>query len=439
MRLSILFCLFAFQLAAQDYYFPPLTGDAWETADPESLDWCSEKLDSVYQFLDEKNTKAFIILQGGKIVAEEYFDSFTQDSFWYWASAGKTITAFLTGMLQEEGLLDIDDPAALYLGTGWTECPPDKENLITVWNQLTMTSGLDDGVPNNHCTLDTCLQYLADAGNRWAYHNAPYSLIQNVLEEASGQSINALTNQKLAQKTGMTGLWLTVDTFDGVFFSRARDMARFGSLIINGGVWNGDTLLHDQDYFDQMVNTSQGLNQSYGYLWWLNGKGSHMLPGLQLVFPTDLIPNAPDDLYAGLGKNDQKLYIIPSLDMVVVRMGNASGQPAVALSSFDNELWGLLMEALEPCAPSSVQEVDQKPTFRLAPNPTAGEFTLTNWPAGQPLDRIRIRDWSGRILLDLPAPTLPISVAGLEAGIYAVEVFAGGERVGVGRLVRSSQ
>ena len=74
---------------AQNLYFPPLTGNAWDTISPVSLGWCPDKIDSLTDYLENKNTKAFILLKDGKIVIEKYFGTFTADSLWYWASAGK--------------------------------------------------------------------------------------------------------------------------------------------------------------------------------------------------------------------------------------------------------------------------------------------------------------------------------------------------------------
>ena len=127
---------------------------------------------------------------------KKYYGTFTQDSVWYWASAGKTLTGFTVGIAQQEGLLSINDQSSQYLGNGWTSCPAAKEALITVKNQLAMTSGLDDDVADPHCTIDTCLQYLADAGTRWAYHNGPYTRLDGVIEAATGQSLNAYITQK---------------------------------------------------------------------------------------------------------------------------------------------------------------------------------------------------------------------------------------------------
>jgi hypothetical protein len=148
----------------------------------------------------------------GKSCVEHYYGTFTVDSVWYWASAGKSLTAFTVGIAQQEGHLSISDTTSQYLGHGWTACPPVKEDLITIRHQLTMTTGLDDGVPDDHCTLDSCLQYLADAGTRWAYHNAPYTLLDSVIESATGQTLNSYLYQKISLPTGILGLYLPSDT-----------------------------------------------------------------------------------------------------------------------------------------------------------------------------------------------------------------------------------
>ncbi len=248
---------------AQNLYFPPLSSTAgWDTVSPTSMGWCVNQIDTLYNFLQLENTKGFVLLKDGKIVLEKYFGSFTQDSLWYWASAGKTITSFLVGKAQEEGFLSIHDTSSKYLGIGWTNCTPLQESKIKIQNQLTMTSGLDDGVPDNHCTLDTCLNYKADAGNRWAYHNAPYTLLENVIQTATRQHINTYTQSKLKLKTGMNGFWLKVD-YNNLFFSTVRSMVRFGLLFQNNCIWNNDTLMHDTTYLNQMTQTSQTFNQSY--------------------------------------------------------------------------------------------------------------------------------------------------------------------------------
>jgi CubicO group peptidase (beta-lactamase class C family) len=322
-------------------YFPPIGNGTWETKTPASLGWNETELNNLYSYLQQKNTKAFLILKDGRIAAEKYFGNFTADSNWYWASAGKTMTAFVVGIAQQEGLLNINNKTADYLGTGWTSAPLAKEALITVRHQLTMTTGLDDAVqPDNDCTLPACLQYKADAGTRWAYHNGPYTILEKVVEAATGTTYNNYFQQKIRDRIGMNGLWIKTG-FNNVYYSTPRSMARFGLLLLKKGQWENTTVLNET-YFKSQVNSSQSINPSYGYLTWLNGKPSYMLPTLQASFNGSLTPNAPADMFAALGKNDQKIYVVPSQNIVVVRIGESAGNVQLATSSFDNELWGKL-------------------------------------------------------------------------------------------------
>ncbi len=329
------------QPQATSLYFPPIGSSTWETTSVSSLNWNEAELNNLYPYLQQKGTKAFIILKNGRMVAERYFGNFTQDSLHYWASAGKTATAVLVGIAQQEGKLNINHKTSQYLGTGWTSAPLAKENLITIRHQLTMTSGLDDGVPENACTTPPCLQYKADVGTRWAYHNAPYTILDKVVESATGMTYNGWYQQKLRDRIGMNGLWIKRN-WDNVLWTTPRSAARFGLLMLNKGKWDATPILSDTTYFNAQVNSSQSLNQSYGYLTWLNGKSTHMLPQSQITFNNTLVPNAPADMYCALGKDDQKVYVIPSMGVVVIRMGDDTGNVQLALSSFDNELWGKL-------------------------------------------------------------------------------------------------
>ena len=321
-------------------YFPPSQSVEWETISATQLGWNTELESDFRDFLDQKNTKAFIITKGGRIVVEWYFDEHTQNTSWYWASAGKTLTAFTVGLAQEEGFLDIDDTSSMYLGEGWTSTPLEKENLITVWHQLTMTSGMN--ALQFDCVTPDCLNFVADAGTRWAYHNGPYTLLQSVVSNATEMEWSDYFNSRLRDRIGMDGFWLSTNNLNNVFFSTARSMARFGILNLNNGVWDEEVILGDFNYKRDMINTSQDLNKSYGFLWWLNGKDSFRVPALQTEFQGELIPNAPSDLFAGLGRDDQKLYVVPSMELVIVRMGEDSGEALLGPSSFDNELWQYL-------------------------------------------------------------------------------------------------
>ncbi len=416
---------------AQNPYFPPLTGNTWETLSPDSLGYCEDKIQDLYDLLETNNTKAFLLLKDGRIVLEKYFGTFAQDSVWYWASAGKSMTACLVGIAQQENLLDINDATSDYLGTGWTACPPDKEALITVRNQLAMTSGLDDGLGDPYCTLDTCLQYKADAGTRWAYHNGPYTLLDQVIEAASGQNFNLFFNQKITQKTGITGLWLP-SGYNNVLFSKARSMARFGILVQNSGTWNSTPVVTDPAYFQQMVTPSQDLNPSYGYLWWLNGQPTYKLPGLQINIPGPLFPAAPDDMISALGKNGQYLNVVPSTGLVVVRMGEAPGTGIEVPVVFNNDIWLKINELA--CEPSGIFEKNSRvEQLQLFPNPTHGKVVLNGPNPTQPFS-VTLYNALGREVFSCNDCS-ELEMSQLGSGLFMV-VVRQANRVWTGNLVK---
>lgn len=317
-------------------YFPPIGSSSWETKTPESLGWNTANITPLYTYLNDKHTKSFIVLHNGKIVMEQYFNGHTASSLWYWASAGKTLTATVTGIAEQEGFLNINNKVSDYLGVGWTSAPLAKENLITCKHLLSMSSGLDDSLGDNVDTAN--LQYVADAGTRWAYHNV-YVKLQEVVADATNQSWNNYFNTKLRNKIGMstTGGWIPNGDLS-VYWSDSRSMARFGLLALANGNWNGSQIINSA-YLSNATNTSQSINLAYGYLWWLNGKASYHMPQSQLQFNGTLIPTAPADMYCALGKNDQKIYVVPSKKLVIIRMGDAADGSNFALSDFDETLW----------------------------------------------------------------------------------------------------
>lgn len=322
-------------------YFPPTNGtDTWETQSISSLGWNQNAVQPLLDYLLLKNTKSFMILVNGRIVMENYFNGHTATTLWRWNSAGKTLTSTVTGIAEQEGFINTNNKVSDYLGTGWTSAPLSKENLITCKNLLRMNSGLDDTLGDD--VVPSNLQYVADAGTRWAYHNV-YVKLQDVVVQATGQTWNNYFNTKLRDKIGMssTGVW-----FNGtganlglrIYFSNTRSMARFGLLALNNGNWNGQQIINS-GFLNQATTTSQNINLAYGYLWWLNGKESYRLPQTQLQFNGSLIASGANDMYMALGKDDQKIYVIPSKKMVVIRMGDAADSANLALSTFDEVLW----------------------------------------------------------------------------------------------------
>lgn len=417
--------ILSLSIKSQSLYFPPLSGNVWDSISPASIGYCQPRIDSLYNYLQTKDTKSFIILKDGKRVLEKYFGTYTRDSVWYWASASKSLAAFITGMAQQQGYINIQNKASQYLGTGWTSETLAKENLITVKDLLSMTSGLDDVPPagcTNEDTARACLVYKADASTRWSYHTGAYRKVQDVVSNAVGQSYNALTTSWIKNRTGMGGLW-----FQQVYYSKARDMARFGLLTLNKGIWNQDTLMRDSAFYRAMINTSQSLNRSYGYLWWLNGKSSFMTPQVQFVFNGTLIPNAPTDMYCALGKNDQKIYIVPSQKLVIVRQGNTAGGFNLASSAFDNMVWDYINKL---SCPVSVHEEELQHAFSLYPNPATDELHVQSADFG--ITKIRVYNICGSMVISDNTDgkkSLSVDVSGLPAGVYTLEIETGSQEI----------
>ena len=318
----------------ESMYFPT-TSSSWETKSRSSLGWNESAVQPLKDFLIDKNTKSFMILVNGRIVMEEYFNGHTATDTWEWNSAGKTLVATTTGIAQQDGLLSINNKASDYIGTAWTNMPLAKENLITVRNLLTMTSGIDD---TKQLVIKPNLTYVADAGTRWAYSNV-FQKLTDIVSDASGKPFETYFNEKLKNKIGMDGYW-NFGTIFTIYHSTTRSMSRFGLLALNKGKWNNEQIINEP-FFNESTTTSQTINPSYGYLWWLNGKTKYMIPSEQTVYPGSLVPNAPADMFAAMGASDQRIYVVPSKKMVIVRMGDAANpeDPYFAVSGFDNALW----------------------------------------------------------------------------------------------------
>ena len=322
----------------ESMYFPSSTNNDWENISLSALGWNQSAVQPLKDFLIQKNTKSFMILVNGRIVMEDYFNGHTSSTEWEWNSAGKTLIATITGIAQQEGLLNINNKASDYLGKEWTNMPLEKENLITVRHLMTMSSGIDD---TKQLVIKSNLTFVADAGTRWAYSNV-FQKLTDIVAEASNKNFETYFNEKLKSKIGMDGYWNFGVIFT-IYHSTTRSMARFGLLALNNGKWKNEQIINDQ-FFIESISTSQSINPSYGYLWWLNGKTNFMIPGEQTVYQGSLVPNAPVDMYAAMGASDQRIYVIPSKKMIVIRMGNSSDQsnPNFAVSGFDNELWAKL-------------------------------------------------------------------------------------------------
>lgn len=337
--LLLIFCFLALGAlpGKAQLYYPPNSGAVWDTLPKSSIGWCTTALeDSLYNYLERTGSKAFMIAKDGRLVVEKYFGTFTRDSNWYWASAGKSLTATLAGIAVRNNQLDINRPSNFYLGNGWTSCTQAQEDAILVKHQLSMTTGLEDNVVDPNCTLPTCLRYREAPDRRWAYHNGAYTMLDGVLTAATNQTLNQQVLIRLTAPTGFSGAFFR-QGYNNVFVSKARELMRFGLLIQGYGKWRTVPVV-DSTWVVNMLQPSNVYNPSYGYLWWLNYGSSFMTPGIQLSFPGPMMPHAPADMYAALGKNGQTIMTSRSKGIIVLRIGNNTDNSLVPIS-YANEIW----------------------------------------------------------------------------------------------------
>ena len=312
----------------------------------------TEDLDS---YLKENNTSSFLVSEKGKIVVEKEFKvrkSLKPKGLMFFnllrhgliegrsqedvASIQKSIVSILIGLAQQKGLIDINESVTSYIGS-WTQLSTEKESLIKVRNLLTMTSG-----------LDVDLNYNAEPGLKWLYNTRAYSQLIYILEKTSGLSINELSSKWLfnelqmnetfwkERKKGRMGF--PKDSAKYGLVTTAKDLLKFGEFILNGGEVGTDHVISDIDFFDDTFLKSQNMNEAYGYLWWLNNSKTHMTWEKELT-SGNLFSHAPKDAILALGLGSRVLAIVPSEELVLVRLGSFPDD-----KNFNNNLWDYLQK-----------------------------------------------------------------------------------------------
>ena len=284
----------------------------------------------------EQNTRALAVVRRGKIVGERYAPGFTRNTPQISWSEGKSVTATLIGVLVQEGHFGLDDPAPV---AEWRE-EGDPRGVILMRHLLTMSSGLDmtntgfDGpaslVPENEHmrvyfdSLDvfehaSSQPYGIPPGTEYRYRNSdPLTLgrIARETVEGAGQDYLTFPQRMLFDRIGSRDFVLEPDPWgnfilSGYEYGSAADWMRFGLLHLWDGVFEGDRIL--PEYWSEFVSSpSPGAKDGgYGGLWWLNLGGRYA--------------DIPGDAYWALGHMGQVTMVIPSRDVVVVRLGPSPG------------------------------------------------------------------------------------------------------------------
>ena len=184
------------------------------------------------------------------------------------------------------------------------------------------------------------LAYETKPGTKWLYNTAAYARSMDVVAAAAKMDRNDVTRKWLSDPLGMKdSKWISRGVTgkragNGFgFATSARDLARFGLMVLAQGEWNEKRIV-SSDYLQVSTTSSQRLNPYYGYLWWTSRSVFH--PGRPPRPAT-----APADMIAAKGALNRRCFMVPSMDLVVTRLGD---QPPAG-RNFDRQLWRLLTAA----------------------------------------------------------------------------------------------
>jgi CubicO group peptidase (beta-lactamase class C family) len=269
----------------------------------------------------KKRTRSLIVIYKDKIIGEKYDTGFTKDSKILGWSMTKSITATYFGILQKQGKFDINKSAPI------AEWQNDDRKNITTNDLLHMNSGLEWEEKYDKISDATQMLFqskdmtkcqivkklIGKTDNSWNYSSGTTNLLSGIVRKQfkTQQEYLDFWYSSLIDKIGMHSMIVESDmtgNFVGSSYGWAttRDWSKFGLLYLHKGNWNGDQIFDESwsKYVATPTNTSKG---EYGAHFWLNAGGK--------------FPDAPKDLYSCNGFQGQMVFIIPSHDMVIVRMG----------------------------------------------------------------------------------------------------------------------
>jgi CubicO group peptidase (beta-lactamase class C family) len=281
-----------------------------------------------------RQTKAILIAHRGRLVAERYAEGYAASTPMISWSMAKSVLAAVVGIAVSDGRLALDAPAPV---PEWS-APDDPRRAITLDQLLRMSSGLrfDEtyGAVNDVSRMlftapDTgayaARSRLAAAPDAvWSYSSGTSNIVARILRDSFGDDVAAFVRyvrERLFDPASMTSAFFEHDASEtpvgsSFVFMTARDWARFGELHRNDGLWNGNRVLPDGWVRYVTTPTPRAPQGRYGAHWWLNA-GDPDDPGRRQW------PGLPADAYAARGYSGQWVLVIPSHELVLVRLGIA--------------------------------------------------------------------------------------------------------------------
>ena len=294
----------------------------------------ADKLSSVREFAKDTGTSQIVIMTADELLIDEEFDNEPVDV----AAVQKGILSVLIGIAEEKYLLEITDPVNHHLDPEWTNLSPWDEAKLTIEILLNMTTGMDDE-----------LNPLGTIGESWRYNNIAYNYLKKILCRHTGQTLNELSQEWLFGPLGMDNTsWIDRSSLlpDGTpitaLVTTAKDLSRIGLMVMNEGKIDGVQIV--PSYFvKQFAQPVCSENPSWGLCWWNNNQEYFRLPFREeRLRPGPVTPTAPGDLIAARGANQNYLYIVPGLNLVVARTARPQKKED-RRPPFEADFWKLLL------------------------------------------------------------------------------------------------
>ncbi len=287
-----------------------------------------------------RRARAVVVVYKGRIIAERYAPGFDGTTPMHGWSMTKSITNALIGVLVGQGKLSVHDLAPI---AEWRSAR-DSHNKITIDHLLRMSGGFDfhhDVSPAGQRqrglfgAIDSTAYSIAcplevEPGSRWEYANAnPHALWRIIRDTVGEADYPTFPRRALFNKIGMRSALIEPDpygNFIGTSFgwATARDWARFGLLFLNDGVWGSERILPEGWVAYTRTPAPAAQYKHYGALFWLNAgakKFPHLTPEQKSGRNTPPFASLPEDAYFAMGHDGQAIAIIPSREVVIVRLG----------------------------------------------------------------------------------------------------------------------
>lgn len=277
-----------------------------------------------------------LVMKGDTIVFEDYQNGHSADAPWILASGTKSFSgAMLVAAIEDKLISGFDEKVADTV-TEWTN---DKQKTkITIRQLLSLTSGIDAGqiglVPSYAEAIGFPVKY--EPGTHFEYGPVPFQIFGELMTrklKPRKETVMEYLKRRILDPIGLKVAYWRMESGQPLLPQgaslTAREWAKLGVFLKNGGKWNGKQIVRKK-FLDELTIGSKA-NPAYGITFWLNRRGKNPL-GMDTGRTGDIeeisengITEGAQDLFMAAGAGKQRLYIIPSLDMVIVRQGQISG------------------------------------------------------------------------------------------------------------------